>query len=71
VAGAVDNLLGPFQGFQHAQFLLDGLLLDRGGGTSLAGLPNFYLKYSSRVLLERRFAWMELRLSSDAVDLLA
>jgi hypothetical protein len=64
-------LLRFFQSLQDFQFLLYCLLLNKRIFTSFAGLPNFSLKYSSRVLLDRLLIPMELIFKSEAVDLFA
>lgn len=64
-----DYFLRSLQRLQNPQLFLDSLFLNNKQVTSLAGLPNFCLKYSSKVLLDRRLL-MQLILISEAVDLL-
>jgi hypothetical protein len=64
-----DNLLRLLESLQHSQLLLYGLFLYNKSPTSLAGLPNLCLKYSSSVLFDLRLPWMTLRFIREAVDL--
>lgn len=60
-----------FQSLQYLQLLFNRLFLNKITLTSFAGLPNFSLKYSSRVLFDRLLTLIELMFRREAVDLFA